>query len=139
MYRIYSPSARVCIFVTTRHLRCYKYSIYSNISLYKKGTVHHKKGHFEQIWGWGGGGHVPPGDLFGFVPIAKYALSPRNPWETLTQFLNPVSETKTTSSVASLKMYSCYVNFKALSLFISLEIHCFYSLWTQKYLHSRSK
>jgi hypothetical protein len=35
------------------------------------------------------------------------------------------------SSVASL--YSCYVNFKALSLFISLEIHwhCFYSLWTQ--------
>jgi uncharacterized membrane protein (DUF106 family) len=45
------------------------------------------------------------------------------------------------SSVASLKIYSCYVNFKALSLFISLEIHwhCFYSLWTQKYLHSRSK
>ena len=41
--------------------------------------------------------------------------------------------------VASLKMYSCYVNFKSLSLFISLEIHCFYSLWTQKYLHSRSK
>jgi hypothetical protein len=43
------------------------------------------------------------------------------------------------SSVASLKIYSCYVNFKAVSLFISLEIHCFYSLWTQNYLHSRSK
>ena len=27
------------------------------------------------------------------------------------------------SSVASLKIYSCYINFKALSLFISLEIH----------------
>ena len=28
-----------------------------------------------------------------------------------------------TGSVASLKIYSCYVNFKALSLLISLEIH----------------
>ena len=40
------------------------------------------------------------------------------------------------SGEASPTIWSCYANFKSLSLFISLEFDCFYSLWTQKYLHS---
>ena len=35
-------------------------------------------------------------------------------------------EWATASGEASLKIWSCYANFKSLSLFISLEIHCFY-------------
>ena len=42
------------------------------------------------------------------------------------------------SGEASLKIWSCYANFKS-SLFNSLKMHCFYGLWTQKYLHSMTK
>ena len=35
------------------------YSIYSDISFYKKGTFHQKKGRF-RCYGEMGGGHVPP-------------------------------------------------------------------------------
>jgi hypothetical protein len=39
------------------------------------------------------------------------------------------------SGEASLKIWSCYANFKS-SLLISLEIDCFHGLLTRKYLHS---
>jgi hypothetical protein len=42
------------------------------------------------------------------------------------------------SGVASPPIWSRYANFKS-SLFISLEIDCFYSQWTRKYLHSGTK
>jgi len=37
------------------------------------------------------------------------------------------------SGEASQKIWLCHANFKSLSLFICLEIHCFYGLWTRKY------
>ena len=42
----------------------------------------------------------------------------------------------TCRGVASLKIYSRYENFKVLSHVKSLEIDCFHSQWTQKYLHN---
>ena len=45
----------------------------------------------------------------------------------------------TCSGIASPTIWSCYANFKPLSLLISLEIDCFHGLWTRKYLHSMTK
>jgi hypothetical protein len=43
------------------------------------------------------------------------------------------------SDVASPTIQSRYANSKSLSLFISSEMDCFHSQWTQKYLHSGTK
>jgi hypothetical protein len=37
---------RDCTFFTNFFKKTLQFSIYSDISLYKKGTFHHKKGHF---------------------------------------------------------------------------------------------
>jgi hypothetical protein len=43
------------------------------------------------------------------------------------------------SGEVSPTIWSCYANFKWLSLFISLEIYCVHGLWTWKYLQSMTK
>jgi hypothetical protein len=55
------------------------------------------------------------------------------------EFLLVFSGSNITSGEASSKIWSCYANFKSLSLFISLEIDCFHGQLTRKYLHSMTK